>query len=370
MLVLLFSLPAAHADIWAILVGMLPVGQLSENTGQVFTASHSNKPPVLRMGHVMAFTGYLHEHGTYQDAYLARHGLPLLCDNPDHFVPLRRVWAFLDAAANDLDPMLGWAVGKHVGDHNINNAILSQIENAPSLLAAIQRLQNHLRMEASDLEVGIYARHDDVLLYTHYTGLRDSPGHSQSQAYQLGIFISLARHFLGREWAPEQIGVESAEPPGEIRNYFPCRQVATRQPVGFITIPRNQLCQQVPCRGKDAKPVDTLVSTDKLGFVGTLRELLGSYLPDGYPTACFAAKLMDVSERTLARRLSAAGYTYGALVDELRFEESKRLLRESGGDIADTAHAVGFDDQGNFTRLFRRLGGLTPSEFCRNSTSQ
>ena len=72
---------------------------------------------------------------------------------------------------------------------------------------------------------------------------------------------------------------------------------------------------------------------------------------------------MDVSERTLARRLAACGLTYGALIDEVRFEEAKRQLREPTARIGDVAIAVGFTDQGNFTRMFRRVGGLTPREY-------
>jgi len=105
------------------------------------------------------------------------------------------------------------------------------------------------------------------------------------------------------------------------------------------------------------------VLTKDLGDVDRLREVLKSYLPDGYPTARFAAEVIDVSERTLARRLSACGLTFGGLVDQVRFEVAKRLLQEPDARIVDVARSVGFESQGNFTRMFRRVAGLSPTQF-------
>jgi AraC-like DNA-binding protein len=99
-----------------------------------------------------------------------------------------------------------------------------------------------------------------------------------------------------------------------------------------------------------------------LDYVDTLRALLKAYLSEGYPSARFAASLIDTSERTLARRLSGCGLTYGALVDEVRFTVAKDLLAEPDARIVDVGRAVGFDDQSHFTRMCRRIGGLTPNQ--------
>ena len=78
---------------------------------------------------------------------------------------------------------------------------------------------------------------------------------------------------------------------------------------------------------------------------------------------------MNTSVRTLSRRLSTDGLTYGALIDELRFKSAKELLQNPGVRIVDVAQSVGFNDQGDFTRMFRRIGGLTPREF-RNASQE
>jgi two-component system response regulator YesN len=51
------------------------------------------------------------------------------------------------------------------------------------------------------------------------------------------------------------------------------------------------------------------------------------------------------------------------VIDEVRFETSKSLLQKPDVRVGDVAAFAGFDDQSNFTRMFRRVGGLSPAEF-------
>lgn len=320
-------------------------------------------PPLLRLGHLMAFTGFLGSVGAPVDRHLRGHKLPVLGDDPDMFVPLTRAWAFFDSAARSEDPALGWLVGAHVGDHKLNAGLLRKLETAPSLLLALQGLVQLVHSEASHIQLGIQERRDDVLFYTHYSGMRDVPGYANSQSYQLGVILDLIRHFLGRDWVPEEMGIEHAIAPAVAQKLFPGSRILTQQPVGYIAIPRTCLHRAVRRAAPKRGVADTIVLANTFDYVDTIREVLKPYLPDGYPSARFAAALMNVSERTLARRLSARGLTYGTLIDEVRFEEAKKLLRDPLVRIEDVALSVGFDDQSNFTRMFRRLSGLTPREF-------
>ena len=86
-------------------------------------------------------------------------------------------------------------------------------------------------------------------------------------------------------------------------------------------------------------------------------------------TEQFAAELMNTSVRTLTRKLAAHGHTYGALIDDLRFRKAKENLRNYDMRILDVAQSVGFNDQGDFTRMFHRVSGLSPNEFRKFAQS-
>ena len=327
------------------------------------SARHVSGPPVLRIGHLLAFTSWLSTTGEPVERLLRAQKLPVMCDDPDFFVPVPNLWSFFEAAARAVDPDVGWRVGKHMGDRNLNHRLLQKLECAPSLYLALKGLVQHVRDEASDLQLGLYERADDVLIFTHYPGLSDLPGYDQSQAYQLGLFIGLVRHFLGKHWIPDEIGIQCQRAPAGIMTIFPHSRVHTGQNVAYVAVPRNGLYRAAPPRAGQTPSEGTSGGKSDLEFAEKLRAILPSYLPDGYPSACFSAELMGISERTLARRLSAKGLTYGSLVDDLRFTRAKELLQNSDQRIGDIALLVGFQDQGNFYRMFRRMGGMSPKQF-------
>jgi AraC-like DNA-binding protein len=320
-------------------------------------------PPVLRMGHLLAFTSWLAIAGVPVERLLRAQKLPVMCDEPDYFVPVPNLWHFFEAAAHNVDPDLGWRVGKHVGDRNLNPRLLQKLECAPSLYLALKALVQHVRKEASDIQLGLYERADDVLLFTHYPGRSDMPGYHQSQAYQLGLFIGLTRHFLGKHWVPDEIGIQCQRTPAGISTIFPHCRVRTGQNVAYVAVPRNGLHRTALSGAKETLSESTSGAKDDFDFAGKLRAILRSYLPDGYPSASFAAELMGISERTLARRLSAKDLTYGSLVDDLRFTMAKELLQNSDRQIGEVALSTGFSDQSNFNRMFRRMGGMSPKQF-------
>ena len=322
-------------------------------------------PPIIRLGHPLAFAAFLEHIGAPVDRHFRRQGLPALCEDPNAFVPLRSVWAFFDAAAQSEDPMLGWHVGRFVGDHNLNRGLLSKLEHAPTLFQALQRLIRMSAAEASHVKLDIRERRDDIILFTHYPDMKDVPGYASSQAYQLGIFVDLIRHFAGAHWIPDEIGIEHPIVPAA-EELFPGSRILARQPVGYIAIPRS--CLHLAPRRDDSEESgkDSLITPGRLDYVDTLRALLKPYLSGVRLSAPLAASLMDTSLRTLKRRLSASNTTYRALVDELRFNEARKLLDNTSERVIDVAGAVGFDDPSHFARMFRRVGGLSPREFRNN----
>jgi hypothetical protein len=176
----------------------------------------------------MSFIDFLRPIGAPVDRYLRRQKLPVLCDDPDIFVPLVRAWSFFGTAARHEDPTLGWLVGAHVGDHALNVGLLRKLETAPTLFQALQRLTQMASAEASHIQLGIRERQADVLFYTRYSDMREVPGYLTSQAYQLGVIRGVMRHFLGRHWIPDEIGIEHRIAPAAVKELFPGSRIRTQ----------------------------------------------------------------------------------------------------------------------------------------------
>jgi AraC family transcriptional regulator len=86
---------------------------------------------------------------------------------------------------------------------------------------------------------------------------------------------------------------------------------------------------------------------------------------DAGPTLDQMAAIAQVSPFHFARQFKAAtGLPPHQYVIARRVELAQQLLRQDGGaSLADVATRVGFSDQSQFSRHFKRLLGVTPRRF-------
>ena len=74
---------------------------------------------------------------------------------------------------------------------------------------------------------------------------------------------------------------------------------------------------------------------------------------------------MNMTPRTLIRRLDADDTSFQAIKDALRRDIAIRDLQAGGKSIEAIALDVGFSSAANFHRAFQRWTGSTPSSYRR-----
>ena len=57
------------------------------------------------------------------------------------------------------------------------------------------------------------------------------------------------------------------------------------------------------------------------------------------------------------------GQTFSQFLNSVRVEQSKKHLQEKDTSILDVALTVGFSNQNYYGTIFKRLTGMTPSEY-------
>jgi len=71
-----------------------------------------------------------------------------------------------------------------------------------------------------------------------------------------------------------------------------------------------------------------------------------------------------INERRIATVIQENfGCNFKTYVNQIRINESKRLLKESDLNIGEIAFKVGFNNQSHFNRVFKAMNGSSPSEF-------
>ena len=113
-----------------------------------------------------------------------------------------------------------------------------------------------------------------------------------------------------------------------------------------------------------------LESLDPELVASRVRDLLVSMLPSGHATQDVVAGKLARSTSALQRQLRTEGTSFQKLRDETRRELAMGYLQEGRLSLTEIAFLVGFTDQSNFSRAFRRWTGLSPGEWKSSRQKQ
>jgi AraC-like DNA-binding protein len=94
-----------------------------------------------------------------------------------------------------------------------------------------------------------------------------------------------------------------------------------------------------------------------------VRESLIQLLPSGHIDQETVAQKLYRSRSTLQRQLGAEGTTYREILESTRQALAEKYLHASEYTQAEIAFMVGFSDQSNFARAFKRWTGMSPGEY-------
>jgi AraC-like DNA-binding protein len=197
------------------------------------------------------------------------------------------------------------------------------------------------------------------------------PRHAVEFAFARAILM--ARRSTGVELAPSAVRFAFARP-ADTRPH----ETLFRAPLVFDH-PRNELELDAATLGLEQRAADPWLRAlvDRraaelaaaLGGAETLGAQIGAALcgalPAGRADLRTTAGRLDLSVRTLQRRLRAEGLVFRQLVDDARKTLARRYLQDPRHTLAQIALMLGFSEQAAFQRAFRRWTGVTPGEFRR-----
>ncbi|MAL99666.1 MAG: AraC family transcriptional regulator [Alteromonadaceae bacterium] len=88
----------------------------------------------------------------------------------------------------------------------------------------------------------------------------------------------------------------------------------------------------------------------------------------GFASMDEVAEKLNVTPRTLQRRLQAEGMVFRELVESIREHHARRLLALRQKSIGQISDLLGYSDVTNFSRAFRRWTGTSPRDYiCTHS---
>lgn len=215
--------------------------------------------------------------------------------------------------------------------------------------------KTRLAETAAGLELGLSAaRADEPLAEEIFDGF-------------FAVTVHFSRMVKGERFAPLRVLLERDEPDFADRyesalGVTPCFG-ADRNAIVFA---KHGLNDALPAGDRqlalevDAIAQRQLAAVDSTMLADSVAAIIETLLPSGRPTLKMVARIMKRSTRTLQRSLSEEGTSFSELAEQVQRQTSLRHVSASRQPLSAIAQLVGFSDQSNFNRAFRRWTGATP----------
>lgn len=94
-----------------------------------------------------------------------------------------------------------------------------------------------------------------------------------------------------------------------------------------------------------------------------VRRILHASFRYQFPDMESVADKLNLSSRTLQRKLAGEQTSFKQVLQEARFEIAKKLLRQKALTVSEISFTLGYSDLGNFSRSFKKYMGVSPLEY-------
>ena len=115
-------------------------------------------------------------------------------------------------------------------------------------------------------------------------------------------------------------------------------------------------------RLNDQVMIEYLAKLDKENIIDRVTAVIVDMLPSGGVVEESVAKTLNMSVRSLQRRLQQVGTTFRTLFETARRDLASTYVEDPEIELVEVAFLLGFSDQSAFSRAFKRWTGHTPSE--------
>jgi AraC-like DNA-binding protein len=276
--------------------------------------------------------------------------------------------AFIESAAQALGrDRLGFELGRDFDLRKIG--LLYYVAACSGTLGeAVQRIE---RFSAVGNEAVVFraSKASDLVIRLDYSGVARHSDRHQVEFFLVAL-VRLCRSLTGLTLIPTQVTISHgrSESVRDYNAFFGCR---TEFQAEHDSVVFEDQCRALPVVSADPHLSEILVrycdetlsSRRKAmsSFRVRVENAIAPLLPHGKPKALTIARQLNVSQRTLARRLKEEQTSFAAVLDEMRCGLALRYLEDPKLSITQIAWLLGFQEVAAFTHAFRRWTGKVPS---------
>ena len=306
-------------------------------------------------------------------AIFERAGLTLSdSQDPDSRFPMQAMQQVWKQIAREVsDPCFGLEVAKHWHPshfHALGYAWLA----SNTLLDAYRRLTRYGHIMNDALRIKLEETAGEVLLRLGLDNRMIADAHTEPAAIDasMATLVQMSRYIYGDDFKPLHMMVMRARPDcmAEYTAYFRCGIEFEADYNGVIIArevreKRLSTGHQNLAMLHDQVLIDYLSKLNKDDISMQVKKSLVDNLSGGEVSEEKMADALHMSPRSLQRKLQQQGTSYKKLLDETRRELALTYVKNRQRSFGEITFLLGFTEQSNFTRAFKRWEGVSPSEY-------
>ena len=351
---------------------MQPVGKQPENTwcGIVqdadvkrFARDVTAGGGISRLAYARARTAALQT-----EALLSRAGLTTaLMEDSRARLKVQNQIRFLELVSEALpDELLGFRIALSFEPRELG-LLYYVAASSDTLDDALRRLERYSRIANEGISVR-YLAGPEASISLAYIGIQRRSDRHQIE-FCLTAIVRLCRQLTGRHLVPSRITFAHRRPGdlAELKTFFGCDvEFGTDRDEAVFA----GSLGQTPISNADPylnrmliEYCEEALAHRRLGrrsIRPNLENAIAPLLPHGQAHAGEVARILGMSQRTLARRLATEGLTFAGVLDELKADLATRYLRDGELTISQIAWLLGYREVSAFTHAFKRWTGKPP----------
>src|SRR5262245_4057005 len=281
--------------------------------------------------------------------------------DPDARFPTERVsllWQL--AVARSGNPAIGlstWSVVRPASFDVVAYTMMS----SPNLLGILKRVVRCVGIVSDAASLAVTEDHDGCRMTLELFG-GGQPVPRQRFEFDLLTFLSFCRWVTNRDLRPLALELRFP-PPADSQPYRDAFKCPLRFNAAVNAIAPMPTAHPLLAAVHERLATEHLQRLDHAQTCSRARAAILRRLADGEPRRAEIARELEMSERTLQRRLEAEGTSFQRLLDDTRRELTQQYLGQTDLSLADACYLLGFRDLSSFFRTSKRWFGTSPRQY-------
>ena len=284
---------------------------------------------------------------------------------------VRRFWEAIIAATGD--ELVGLRCGQEMQPAALHGLGLA-IVTSHSLAQVLDLTARYCKIVSSTMDMIL--SHDAQGTTLSLRTLRGNEAKSAALTAMLAFVLRQANSLVQHRVVPVSVALRVPKINGSLQrrldDYFGCRVDTSGETPGAIRFSYADVMEPYASANAMLREANERVVIQYLNrvrqssFAARVEEELQTMLAAGEPAKIAdVARRVNLSARTLQRRLESEGVTFAELFERRRRQLAHDALAHTELSITEIAYNIGFSDPSNFSRTCTRWFGVSPAVYRR-----